>query len=174
MRESRKEELKQHVDEVNGLLKRMNGDVSNSEESDSEAEEEWDGIEEETPVITAALPINHEDEYIDEEKYTTVTISTMDLSKHGLDDGLEEKESSDEEEEEVEEVAETKVVKEKPRVDKNGKRIWTRENPNKKEGRVRKKKRNFRYESKADRRMTRYKERSKNKKQATERKGKET
>jgi ribosomal RNA-processing protein 17 len=52
--------------------------------------------------------------------------------------------------------------------DENGKRIWTKERP--KTEWPKKKKKKFRYESKADRKVTRYKEGAKKRKHATKQK----
>jgi ribosomal RNA-processing protein 17 len=59
-------------------------------------------------------------------------------------------------------VEETSKKKEVQR-DENGKRIWTKERP--KTEWPKKKKKKFRYESKADRKVTRYKEGAKKRKQ---------
>jgi ribosomal RNA-processing protein 17 len=69
------------------------------------------------------------------------------------------------------EESDQKVAKPQVKRDANGKRIWTKENP--KKGQVKpKKKKKFRYESKAERKVTRMKERSGNRRQAEERKNK--
>ena len=54
----------------------------------------------------------------------------------------------------------------------NGKRVWTKEKPKSAKAKPKKKKEKFRYESKAERKFTREKQRSKNRAQAERRKGK--
>ena len=134
-----------------------------SEEEYENQEEPWDGIKE-----THDPPVDHEDEYMDEDKFTTVTVEAVDVSKHGL-----EKATLDEDGESM--VSDTQ----KPHAEhqqatfsqgrtgsENGKRVWTKEPPNG----PRKRKKKFRYESKAERKATRYKERSGNKAKARARK----
>jgi len=156
MRQQRKEDLERHVQEVNTLLKKANGELSEEgegeedEEADEEREdEEWAGFEE--PV-----EINWEEEYIDEDKYTTVTVETVDISKSGF--SKPEEAGSEEDSEGGREAAvESKLQA-------SNKRVWTKEKPSK--DRPKKKMKKFRYESKADRKVTRLKERSKNREQA--------
>lgn len=124
------------------------------EGSGSDDEDEWSGIEDAEPP-----PIDHEAEYIDEDKYTTVTVEAMDVTREGLS-----KAGQVETEENHEQNAD---VSEEPSSEK--KRKWTKDKPKDAAHKNKKKKRNFRYESKAERKATRHKERSKNKKQARER-----
>ena len=121
------------------------------------AAEEWDGISEPTPP-----PIDHEAEYIDEEKYTTVTVEAMDVSKEGLFKAQPERDS--------EEPDKDEHASKKPDEDstKKKKSPWTKNKP--KDGaQKRKKSRNFRYESKVDRKEARSRQKTKNSKQARER-----
>ena len=129
-----------------------------SEETSSASEEngqtEWSGIPE-TPEV------DHEAEYIDEDRYTTVTVEAMDFSRDGLHKAEEQAErdadSSDGDKPEAVKISPTK---------RQGKRNWTKEKPEK-EGRTPKKKRKkFRYENKTERKLTRIKENSKNSRQA--------
>ena len=151
MRQQRKEDLERHVQEVNALLKKANGELSEEAEGEEneaadekEEGEEWTGFEE--PV-----EINRE-EYIDEDKYTTVTVETIDISKSGF---------SKPEEEDSEGGREAAVGS---KLRTSNKRVWTKEKPSK--DRPKKKKKKFRYEGKVDRKVTRLKERSKNREQA--------
>lgn len=134
--------------------------TSEDEAGASNSDEEWSGIPDEEPT-----PIDHEAEYIDEDKYTTVTVEAMDVSREGLfkaeqakDDGHKTYEKN------------TSTNKEPGAGGKKSK--WTKEKP--KDGAEkpkRKKKRNFRYESKTERKTARSKEKSKGRKQARERRG---
>lgn len=139
-------------------MKTANGNVTDEqtiENEDGAEDEEWEGIEQEPE------PIDHEEEYIDEDKYTTVTVESVGIAKHGFrkisEDGVTEEDNESGEELERKEEGKNK---------KN----WTKEKP--KSDRPKKKKKKFRYESKADRKITRLKERSKGRKAALARKGK--
>ncbi|KAF2749644.1 hypothetical protein M011DRAFT_456429 [Sporormia fimetaria CBS 119925] len=150
LRKQRKEDLEKHVAEVNALLRKANGDPSEAEDgSDSNDEDsEFEGFDEPVPE-----EINREDEYIDEDKYTTVTIESVGISKDGFEStktGDGETEGGDDE--------------------KKEKRVWTKEKP--KTIRPKKKKQKFRYESKAERKATRIKQGAKKKAQAAARKAK--
>lgn len=47
----------------------------------SEGEEEWDGFQDESPALE---PVDHEEEYIDEDRYTTVTVESVMVDRDGL------------------------------------------------------------------------------------------
>jgi ribosomal RNA-processing protein 17 len=159
LRQQRKEDLVKHVEEVNRLVKQANGDVTGLTDaesgSDSDEEDEFTGFEE-------PEPINQEDEYVDEDKYTTVTIESVNISRDGFSKAGEEDEqaaadaakkaAAEAEKEKDNEPVVGKDGKIEIKRDANGKRIW-------------KKKKKFRYESKADRKVTRYKEGAKKRKQ---------
>ena len=107
--------------------------------------------------------VNHEDEYIDEDKYTTVTVEEVDITKEGM-----RKVRTGDSDEDSEEEAEGKQSKPNESVSTSKpKRTWTKDRP----AGPKKKKKKFRYESKADRKVTRMKERSSNKAKAKERRG---
>ncbi|KAH6663669.1 putative ribosomal RNA-processing protein 17 [Halenospora varia] len=143
LREERKQELEEHVEAVNKILK----DVAGSDADDEEAEDSWDGIKDDIPMVE---PVDHEEEYIDEDKYTTVTVEAVDISKEGLV-----KIGEESEEEEVEKAPKPAETDEKP------KKVWPKK--------VKKKK--FRYESKAERKFTRGKQKAGNKAKADARRG---
>lgn len=157
MRQQRKVDLEKHVSEVNALLRKANGDLSEAEEASSDASdvEAFEGFDE-TPQIEE---INREDEYIDEDKYTTVTIESVGISKEGF-----EKAGGNEEGDKENGEGERGAFADK-------KRVWTKEKP--KSDRPKKKKKvKFRYESKAERKVTRMKQGAKNRAEAMKRKGK--
>ncbi|KIW17868.1 hypothetical protein PV08_05063 [Exophiala spinifera] len=162
LREERKAELERHVQQVNAMLRSasaLNG-AEDQGTASSNSDEEWSGISGEEPA-----PVDHEAEYIDEDKYTTVTVEAMDVSREGL---FKAEQAKDEGHKTYEQ--ETKVGQEPGKVAKKPK--WTKEKP--KDGSEkpkRKKKRNFRYESKTERKTARSKEKSKGRKQARERRG---
>lgn len=107
----------------------------------------------------------HEDEYVDEEKYTTVTIEPMDASDAEEDDE-DDNDSDGVSKDETKADGKPKVrptVKEVKMPDGTvkEKRIWTKEKPT---GPKQKKKKvkKFRYESKVERKATRSKQRARN------------
>jgi ribosomal RNA-processing protein 17 len=148
------------VKAVNQAVWEANG-LDNGEEEELE-EEEWDGIVEEH------IPrVDREDEYVDEEKYTTVTVEEVGITKGGF---IRLEDESEDEERANDNVKEpSKGDAPKPE-NANGKK---EEKP--KTGKVQKKKnkkRNFRYENKAERNITHMKERRKNSAHAIARKRK--
>lgn len=151
--------MERHVQEVNALLKPSfpNEDDSDHDQDSSDAGEEWAGIADPEPV-----PVDHEAEYIDEDKYTTVTVETLDVSREALFKVEQESGQTD-----PPQIGTEDVDKEPPTEDKR--RRWTKDKPKAKSTKVQKKRRNFRYESKGERKMSRTKERAKNSKQARER-----
>lgn len=141
-------------------MRDLNPDIAVEPEVEDEDEEdvEWGGIEE-------APKIDGTDEYVDEDKYTTVTIETM-------EDPRDTRGSS-------EEADAAKVIKEDEKVALTAdgkpyaaakKRVWTKEKPT--DGRPKKRKPKFRYETKAERKQGRQKQKAKNSAAAKERKAK--
>lgn len=144
LREERKQELEEHVEAVNRALREVRdpGVLGGESEEDS-----WEGIADEVPVVEA---VDHEEEYLDEDKYTTVTVEAVDISKDGFS------KSRGEYSEESDKEAPASVEKEeKP------KKVWPKKAPKKK----------FRYESKAERKVTRGKQKAGNKAKADARRG---
>jgi ribosomal RNA-processing protein 17 len=136
--------LEEHVEAVNALLKDVNGLGAEAEEED----DEWGGIEGGEPVVD---PVDHEEEYIDEDRYTTVTVEVVDVSKEGLVKVADE-DSEDEALEMDTKPAENEV---------SGKKVWPKKP----------RKQKFRYESKAERKFTRGKQKAGNKARADARRG---
>ena len=158
------------MEAVNSMLRNAGGVALDSNEAgeekeDFETEEEpWDGIKD-----NQNLPVDHEDEYMDEDRFTTVTVEAVDVSKDGLQKAVQE-------EEDASEAGDTNKSDRDPpestasqgrRGSEKGKRIWTKEPPSG----PRKKRKKFRYETKAERKATRYKEKLGNKAKARARKG---
>ncbi|KAF2441347.1 terpenoid cyclases/Protein prenyltransferase [Karstenula rhodostoma CBS 690.94] len=147
VRKQRKEDLEKHVEEVNRLVRQANGDLSEAgEEDEDSANEDGNDIVEPPAPAPAAMDINEEEEFVDEDKYTTVTIESVGISKHGF-----EKRGGNEEAEEKEKE----------------KRVWTKERP--KSSKPKKKKIKFRYETKTERKVERVKQGLKKKKMAAKR-----
>ena len=86
--------MEEHVNAVNALLR----DVECGK--GSEEDESWGGIEDEGDMVVKAVEVlDHEEEYVDEDRYTTVTVEAVDVSKDGLLKVVDE-ESDDRKEEE--------------------------------------------------------------------------
>ncbi|KAK6219136.1 hypothetical protein LQW54_002385 [Pestalotiopsis sp. IQ-011] len=97
IREERKKEVEEHVDHVNKLLREAAraGNVSDQDDSDEE-KDEWQGL----PDGPTDEPLDHEEEYIDEDKYTSVTVESVSVSRDGLHKPEEEPDTEDEAEKE--------------------------------------------------------------------------
>lgn len=147
------------MEAVNSMLRDGDGEVIETNEEDGAMEQtQWDGIAE-------VLEIAHEAEYIDEDRFTTVTVEAVEVSKDGLhrtaEDDEEPNEDSDIREGDNGRMSTTSVSDGKAKTE-NKKRVWTKERP----GGPKKKKKKFKYESKAERKVTRHKEKSKGKAKA--------
>ena len=109
-------------------------------------------------------PMDEEAEYIDEERHTTVTIEAVDVTREGIH------KIADVAKDDREDSVPGKEDKASPTDQGNAKgqlkRVWTKERP----GGPKKMKKKFRYESKVERKATRYKERCGNKAKARARK----
>lgn len=146
-------------------MKQANGEIDAFEDDDDsedseEGEDEFKGFEE-------PEPINQEDEYIDEDKYTTVTIESVGISREGFSrpgDVDEEAAAAKAAAIEATEDLSKDVTAGKHEIkrDANGKRIWTKERPRTEW--PKKKKKKFRYETKAERKVERAKQGAKKKK----------
>lgn len=154
LRQQRKVDLEKHVSETNRLMRLANGDIPSEAEVDSDDE---DSVTGEAVFTGFDDPINQEEEYIDEDKYTTVTVETVGINRTGF---------SRPGEEEAELKKEQEAREEKEREEKK-KRVWTKERP--KSDRPKKKKVKFRYETKAERKVERMKQGMKKKKLAEKR-----
>ncbi|KAI0123125.1 nucleolar protein 12-domain-containing protein [Xylariales sp. AK1849] len=129
LREARKREVEEHVQHVSAILREADraGGVS-EQESAGEDGEEWDGLAD-APVEE---PVDHEEEYIDEDKYTSVIVESVSVSRDGLHKPEEEPTTEDEEEERERRAAEARLARGNAAEPK-------------------KKKKKFRYETKAER-----------------------
>lgn len=136
--------MEDHVRRINEMLK---ASLAATAEDDSKSEndqgEEWDGFPDQ-PVLDV---VDHEEEYIDEDRYTTVTVESVSVSRDGLSKPempSENDESKPEGEEEVAGQDEDDDKKSNRRVSKA-------------------KKKQFRYESKTERDFENRKQRARNK-----------
>jgi ribosomal RNA-processing protein 17 len=134
-------------------MRLANGDIPSESEVDSDEEDPLTG----TAIFTGFDdPIHESAEYIDEDKYTTVTVETVGINRGGFS-------RPGEEEAELKKEAALREEKEK---EEKKKRVWTKERP--KTDRP-KKKVKFRYETKAERKVERMKQGMKKKKLAEKR-----
>ena len=136
--------MEEHVQAVNQILKEVEGVGARLESEDGDA---WGGIEEKKPVEEV---LDLEEEYVDEDRYTTVTVEAVEISKEGL------RKVVDDESDEAPDLVPTENRKE----DKSKKK-WPKKERKKK----------FRYESKAERKVTRGKQKAGNKAREDARKG---
>lgn len=140
---------------VNRLLAEAN-DIGNAVKDTSD--DDWDGFEssDETKLTQAGNVVDHEEEYMDDDRYTTVTVEAVEVDKQGL------KRIADEEDEEDESVAQvTKDVENNDKDASKSKKTWPKK--------IKKKK--FRYETKAERKADRAKDKAKRRSKAEARKG---
>jgi ribosomal RNA-processing protein 17 len=161
LRDERKADLERHVAEVNALLDPPEAVDGDGSDDDGDTAEEWNGVKE-------VPPIDHEAEYIDEDKYTTVTVEAMDLSKEGLHK-LEQE--GRKQEEDVVPEAEKKDAEPRDAA-KAKKRTWTKDKPKDRADKPKQKKKKFRYETKSERKFTRMKQGARNSREAKARREK--
>jgi ribosomal RNA-processing protein 17 len=160
LREERKADLERHVEDINALLRPLQN-LEGSEESQSETESaganSWEGI-------SAPPKVDREAEYVDEGRYTTVTVEAMEVSREGLhkaDDNGQRNDAGGRNRQGDRAANEGD--------NRDEKRKWTREKPKDKADRPKKKNKKFRYESKGERKLARVKQKLRNKKQASAR-----
>jgi len=155
MRKQRKQQLEEHVEAINAALSKSVGHYSSDE---SEEAGEWEGFDNPPDV-------NYQNEYIDEDKYTSVTVETVGISREGFVSSGQDA-GSDEEGNVAVKLKKTNESEEakSPKHAEQGRKV--------KERRPKKKRKKFTYESKVDRKVTRMKERSKNQLQAQARRAK--
>ncbi|KAL6716204.1 hypothetical protein ACLMJK_005770 [Lecanora helva] len=160
LRESRKADLDKHVQAVNSMLREQNNVVLDaSEEDTTNPAESWEGIAEET--------VDYEDEYVDEDRFTTVTVEAVDVSKDGLHKAKqEEEEESDRTSMDRPPEGSREALSKQKAEDRSVKR--EEKEPLKK---PKKKKKKFHYEGKAERKITRLKEKSRNRAKSKARSG---
>ncbi|KKZ65803.1 hypothetical protein EMCG_01188 [[Emmonsia] crescens] len=193
IREERRAELERAIAENRTVMREISraaaGESGSDDEDDEEAQEnnnmdeEWEGIPEPPPV-------DYEAEYIDEDKYTTVTVEELDTSREGLRRKAD-KENAEEAAEENDDDGKKKKQTEEGGGEAEGeegqedtskakKRVWATTNPKYKnknkdsadrsKSNTKRKKKSFRYENKSERKVTQFKERAGGKKKARERK----
>lgn len=163
LRDGRRADLEKHVEAVDIMIREAAVALDSSDEEDEGGEKSWDGIQDNHDHL-----VDHEDGYMDEDRFTTVTVEAVEVSKDGLQTAAQ-NEANEGERSEIktsdEQLQRTAALHREIGSEK-GKRVWTKEAP-----RVpRKRKKKFRYENKTERKATRYKERLGNKVKARARK----
>lgn len=167
IRQQRDEDLARHVESVNSLIE-VGADQGSGEDEEVEEGErsadEWGGFED-APVL------NREDEYIDEDKFTTVTVEEVNITKDGIENIVDGDASGDSEQDGEEDgrAMGTNGGKSREDLGDKKKRVWTKERPAR-DG-SKKKRKKFRYETKSERKFTKTKEKSRNRAQANARRG---
>ncbi|PSS02392.1 nucleolar protein 12-domain-containing protein [Coniella lustricola] len=150
IRDERKQAVEDHVKNIEDMLKKSQvaGLGSDEEAGSGSDEEEWTGIEDAAPSAPTAPtlePVDHEEEYIDEDIYTTVKVEAVSIDRDGLHNKAElEAEDGDDGDE---------AASKKSRSAEEDKKKAKKEYP--------KKKKKFRYESKFDRQKTNRKNKAK-------------
>ena len=143
---------------MNFLLKKVDEDF-NSLTGEGDEVNEGDRKE-----LDETAPIDEEAVYVDEDRHTTVTIEAVDVTRDGLHKVMDEGSEEDIEDKRVVDIETSQGSNGKFK--KKTKPVSTTNRP----GEQIKKRKKFRYESKADRKVTRHKERSNNKARAMARK----
>ncbi|KAL9597489.1 MAG: hypothetical protein Q9219_005122 [cf. Caloplaca sp. 3 TL-2023] len=158
LRENRKVEQEKQIEAINAAVKNARHLDEGYESSEGQGEQ-WSGIGESTNV-------DHEENYLDEDRHTVVTVEAVDVSHEGLQRRQETSESEDD-----------------PTTQNDSNAIFenstneasiARHRINQKPGQPpasRSKKKKFRYETKADRKKTRFKEKIGSKAKAKARRG---
>ncbi|KAL7797439.1 nucleolar protein 12 domain-containing protein [Trichoderma ceciliae] len=149
LREERMRDVEEHVEHVNRLLRESGAieEAATEQQSQSEGETnegEWAGF----PDRPNLDIVDHEEEYIDEDRYTTVTVESVSISR----DGLERPEKPQEKVEEDQDGETDKVDQDKPTGP-----VWPK-----------KKKQKFRYESKTERQLAGKRQKAKSKARRSE------
>ena len=142
IREERKQAVEEHVETINKILRQAES-AGTAEQNKDDSDNEWQGLAD--AEVHEAPPIDLEEEYIDEDKYTTVTVEAVSVDRDGLHKPK--IHQSDNEDSEVDQ-----------------KEAGTQDQEQDKKGRAKhptKKKKKFRYESKSERKITVQKERAK-------------
>lgn len=142
MRDERKKAVEEHVETVNRLLKEARKAGTSDTESENDSDDnEFGGFEDE-PV----QPVDLEEEYIDEDRYTTVTIEAVNVDKDGMHKPDAEGVEDDDEDADNDEDGEGKGVE--------GAKSGSAPEKSKKEWPKKPRKKKFRYETKIERKLS--------------------
>ncbi|WQF79924.1 Putative nucleolar protein [Colletotrichum destructivum] len=147
LKDERQREVEDHVKAVSAILEEAQAATSDQdEEINAEDFEEWDGIAEAPKEPTDV--VDYEDEFIDEDRYTTVKVEAISVTRDGLErlhhDGDKAEAGSEDEAKAERPAADDKAAKTKDRKE------WP-------------KKKKFRYETKLERSLGAKKSKAKKK-----------
>ncbi|KAK3403278.1 nucleolar protein 12-domain-containing protein [Sordaria brevicollis] len=148
IREERQKNLEEHIQTVHKLLHEAELAGTDDKNTEKKSDDEWDGISDDEVAEEPALDL--EEEYIDEDRYTTVTVEAVSVDRDGIHKPrtLKDEEEEESEKNKKKKAAEEAALKE---AEKKSKRNF----PEKK------KKRKFTYESKHERNVSERKQRAK-------------
>ncbi|KAI7787753.1 rrna processing protein rrp17 [Diaporthe eres] len=147
LREDKKKQVEEHVKSIEAIMKesRVAGLGSDQEDSETDgsdkAEDEWNGFDE-APQAPALEAVDHEEEYIDEDLYTTVKVEAVSVDRDGLHNKSE-LEAVDDDSGERSAADDTESKNAKGTTSNEGRKDHPK-----------KKKKKFRYETKVVRQMT--------------------
>ncbi|GFP55155.1 ribosomal RNA-processing protein 17 [Trichoderma asperellum] len=117
LRDERMKEVEEHVEHVNKLLRESGAIEDDATEQQSQSDEEanegeWDGF----PDRPNLDIVDHEEEYIDEDRYTTVTVESVSISRDGLERPEKPQEEAEEDKDgEADKVDDDKSAKKGPK-----------------------------------------------------------
>ncbi|KAK3351239.1 nucleolar protein 12-domain-containing protein [Neurospora tetraspora] len=149
IREERQKNLEEHIQTVHKLLHEAERAGTDDKTAEKKSDDEWDGISEDEVAEEPALDV--EEEYIDEDRYTTVTVEAVSVDRDGIHKPRTLKDEEDSETEKNNKKKKAAEEAAQQEADKKSKRNF----PEKK------KKRKFTYESRHDRNVTERKQRAK-------------
>lgn len=149
--------MEEHKRQLQRLKDEDNSDSDSNPDQDDNEDQEWEGFAE-PPVV------DYEAEYIDEDKYTTVTVEEMDASREGLRKSVQHDGDSEEDNDGEKDPSAPSTTEPEAKPTKKARKSQT--------DKPKKKKKQFRYESKGDRKLTIAKQRlSKSRKAQARREG---
>ncbi|KAL8646971.1 MAG: hypothetical protein Q9210_005834 [Variospora velana] len=150
LRDNRRVDREKHVEAVNAAVRNVEG-LEESDTCSDDHSAKWEGIED-------TKDVDHEDDYLDDDRHTVVTVEAVDISHDGLQRRQDDLGSEDEEMQ-----ASRRNTDERRNADgmmTKGSRAGSGKQRQEPDARPKKRKKKFRYESKAERKVTRFKERS--------------
>lgn len=161
LREERKRDLEERVKVVDAYMRPTQPD---DQESADESESSYGGDTSDMDgVDVPPEKVDHEAEYVDEDKYTSVVVEEVDVDRDGFVEadgaGVTQKPTGSAGEDQA---AQAKGTEAKATT----KRQWTHNRPRDAASKPKQKRKKFRYESKAERKIERGKQKAKNSKQA--------
>ncbi|KAL9010759.1 MAG: hypothetical protein Q9173_004338 [Seirophora scorigena] len=148
LRDDRRVDREKHVEAVNAAVRNAEGLHEGDVWSDDHSAQ-WEGIEN-------SKDVDHEDDYLDDDRHTVVTVEAVHVSH----DGLQRSHDNSRSEDDRTQVGGQKMEEGRNTDGKTVKGNRTRNTkPSKDPDSKPRKKKKFRYESKAERKVTRFKER---------------